>query len=320
LTGDSSADVERSFELKLTSRAPGLLKIEEGAAGVRRIRRARFDGRMVTIIAFEAEGELLLPLTAPGLPAAAAVLEVRLTAEAEFGAARTLPAVGPAPFPTVDLILDQDRAVLVRLAAGSGLAELTGIRLPLAGGSEGAEVRVVLWGNGADGPDAALPEATSDPVTLGATEQPEWISFVFAHPVTVADADPPWVAVLVTRGTAILGLARSSGGADPLAAQPFRLGPHGGPWGLPPAGLRDGALASVRGRSRITGTAPKEAPLPPFLVEIVGAEVVASALDPGPNGLTTTVAGGSGGEQKLRLTAHGPGTITLHDVDIITAD
>ena len=43
-----------------------------------------------------------------------------------------------------ELVLDSARAASVRLG-DAGLAELTGVRLPLIAPSDGAEVRIALW-------------------------------------------------------------------------------------------------------------------------------------------------------------------------------
>src|SRR6267154_2654842 len=83
LTGDSSASDDQTFELKLTSRAPGILAIKEHRRVVKRIRRAVFNGRNETTLEFPEEGAIEVPLSAPGLPAGAAIHEVRLTLEGD---------------------------------------------------------------------------------------------------------------------------------------------------------------------------------------------------------------------------------------------
>lgn len=317
LTGDPTANGEQSFELKLSSRAPGLLRIDDGPQSLRRIRRARFDGDTDTTVVFDAEGEATLPLSAPGLPPTTPILGVRLRAEADFTDQRTLPAVGPAAFKDVDLSLNPELAALLRLSSDCGLAELCALRLPLQAGGEGAEVKVVLWEAGDGGPVSPLPEATTEPLALDPAAAPEWVSLVFPKPVPL-NGEAPWAAVLVTRGQATLGLAWSSGVGDPEDGRAIRLGPQSGPWSPLPLGLRSGALAGVRGRLRMRGLAPREAPLPAVSVAVAGAPGPATELSPGRGGTGATLAGGN--THALRLVAYGPGSITLRDVDIITAD
>ena len=77
---------------------------------------------------------------------------------------------------------DQERAVLIRLAADAGLAELTGLRLPLAAGDDGAELRVVLWSNAEPGvalPTAPIDDATSEPMVLDAGSADAFRTFSF---------------------------------------------------------------------------------------------------------------------------------------------
>ena len=323
LTGDPTASDDATFELKLTSRSPGLLKVEELPRTIKRIRRAMFDGRATTTIGFDEEGAVELALDAPGLPSGTTVFEMRLTMEGDFEKERILPPIGPDPFPTVDLRLDQERAVLIRLAADIGLAELTGLRLPLAAGDDGAELRVVLWSNAEPGvamPAAPMDDATSEPLVLDPGSPDAFRTFRFEAPVPLEADNLPWAAILATRGQAILSVAQSTGDTDPLAAQIFRLGPHAGPWMLPPAGLRAGALAAVRARARMIGTAPKDAPIAPVTASVVGVSVEPVELFPGRKPATITIPGGAGGTAILRFVARAAGTLTLRDVDIVSAE
>jgi hypothetical protein len=323
LTGDPTASDDATFELRLTSRSPGLLKVEELSHQIKRIRRATFDGRATTTIGFDEEGAVDLALNVPGLPSDTTVFEIRLTMEGDFEKERILPPIGPDPFPSVDLRLDQERAVLIRLAANTGLAELTGLRLPLAAGDDGAELRVVLWSNAE--PDVAMPaapmdDATSEPLVLDAGSADAFRTFSFEAPVALDAEILPWAAILATRGQAILSVAQSTGDSDPLAVQIFRLGPHAGPWMLPPTGLRAGALAAVRARTRMIGTAPKEAQIAPVTAAVVGAGGGAVELFPARKPATVAISGGAGGTATLRFVARAVGTLTLRDVDIVSAE
>ena len=213
--------------------------------------------------------------------------------------------------------------MLIRLAADAGLAELTGLRLPLAAGDDGAELRVVLWSNAEPGvalPTAPMDDATSEPLVLDAGSADAFRTFSFEAPVVLDAENLPWAAILATRGQAVLSVAQSTGDSDPLAAQIFRLGPHAGPWMLPPAGLRAGALAAVRARARMIGTAHKDAPIAPVTAAVVGASGAAVELFPARKPARLTIPGGAGGTATLRFVARAVGTLTLRDVDIVSAE
>jgi hypothetical protein len=164
-----------------------------------------------------------------------------------------------------------------------------------------------------------MESATSEPMVLDAGSGDAFCTFRFATPVVLDAENMPWAAILATRGQAVLSLAGSSGDSDPLATQVLRLGPHAGPWTLLPAGLRTGALAAVRARARMIGTAAKEAPIAPLTAEVGGAAGGAVELFPARKPTTLKIPGGTGGTATLRFVARAVGTLTLRDVDIVSA-
>lgn len=336
VTGDPTRAQPVDFTLTLTSRVPGDLALTEHARQVSVIRRVLFDGAPERTLDFAAEGAVDLPLSLPAPPAgqSRAIEAVRFTAIAALPEERVLPPVGPDPaggdgVPVLaDLALGADRAACVRLRADTGLAELTGVRLPLKAGGDGAEARIVLWRNKGPGtaePVEALPDATSDPVTLQGGAAEVWTSFLFPHPVPLDDADPPWAALLVSRGAVTWSMGAAAGPDDPLAENLVRLGPPTGPWKPLPAPFRtgDGPLTRLRGRVRAMGLAPKDAPLAPLLVGAAGAAGAPVAVTPTAKGALIAVAFEPplpAAQPVLRLTALTGGAITLRDVDVVSTN
>jgi hypothetical protein len=320
LTGDPEASGEQTFRLELTSRAPGLLKIEERLRSTRLIRRGTLEGRSETTLTFDDEGLALLALGAPGLAPETEILEARLRVEGKLSAERTVPAVGPDVFEVVDLRLDSEHAALLRLQASTGLASLQVVRIPLVAGDEGAEARVVLWQNkdaGLAEPTSVIDGGTSVPVTLPPGGAESWWSFELPAPIEIDDDDPPWAALVVTRGQVLLSLASPPAEPGALDAQVLRLGPQSGPWSLLPNALREGEL-SVRARARSRGLAPKEQPLAPLLLSLESGPE--SGVDPGPRGGEFVIQGGAGARSVLRVVSSATGTVTLRNVDLITRD
>src|SRR5690606_3669123 len=120
---------------------------------------------------FTAEGveEVVIPLPAW----VDKVEEIRLTLTGTPPEERILPPVGPAiatlpasSTPLADLMLDIDHAGAARLPAATGLTELTGVRLPLGAGADGAEVRVVIYEGTLQAPVSSVAAASSTPVAL----------------------------------------------------------------------------------------------------------------------------------------------------------
>lgn len=328
LLADPLASDELTLELTLSAKVPGVLSLARASSEVWRITRQQFAGDASTTLAFAAEGRLSLPL---GLPAPAAgqrqlIKRLQFTALATPGPDRVLPPEGPAPALSLvdgallaDLVLDADRAAAVRLPASPLLAELTGLRLPLAVGGDGAELRVVLWRNGTDGPEQALPGAASEPLTLPASSPPgaeAWVSVAFAKPVPLDPLNPPWAALLVARGTLTWALARR---ADAPGCE-LRRGAPNGPWRpLPPAFTSPAGVLDACGRVRRVGRAPKDQPLAPWWVSLDGETRRAPVLAT-PKGASVLLLPASGGSARLSVLAHGPGNLGLRDIDVVWAE
>jgi hypothetical protein len=339
LAGDPLAgDDPVSFKLVLSTAVPCLLELVlAGVPALRHIRRVRFAGETRSVIDFAAEGLVDLPLGLPAPPGGATRLihEVRWVAEADLPPPRTVPPSGPDTVPgeagmaLAQAVLTPQIAACVRLPAGTGVQTLQGIRLPLLAEGDGAEVRVVLWqpAEPAAGglPLAPLPQGTSDPVTLSASVVENWVSFTFPKPPVLETAPTavlPWLAVVVTRGSVGWGLATVSGVVTAAVDQMLlRRGPPNGPWKALPAPLQSAtALLNARGRLRLTGLAPKDAPLAPLTLQVLGAAALRD-LNPLPKGEVASLSLGAGlgvNTPTLRLTSRAIGRLTLRDVDVVS--
>jgi len=331
LAGDPlAAEDAVTFKVTLTTQVPCQLAIAvHGSPQLRRVRRVRFDGDTTIALSFPSEGQQELPLPLPAPPAGPArrIDELRWLALADLPAQRVLPPIGPDAAATAEepvlaeLLVDPQRAVCVRLPGGSGLAELTGIRLPLRALGDAAEVRVVLWSVTAAStmPAEPLPQGSSEPVTLAASDSEAWVTFAFKQAVPIDPALMPWMALVVARGELSWSLARSVAG-DPLAAQTVRRGPPNGPWKALPAPLQNaGAVLDARARLRLVGLAPKAAPLAPLTIAAAGA--AASDLTPTAKGSAGVLALSPGlnvAQPVLRLVSRTSGSLQLRDIDIVS--
>jgi hypothetical protein len=314
-----------TLDIVLAAKVPGVLSLSEQARDLRLIKRMAFNGDTSSTLAFAAEGRLPLGLELPELAAdlQRRINEVRFTALATPAPERVLPPEGPpaARMPDgqvlAELLLDADHAAAVRLPGEPQLAELTGVRLPLEFGGDGAEARVVLWSNlqggpGADEPGSALPGGASDPVTLsGGGSGEAWVTFSFKKPVLLDAGNPPWAVVLVARGQVTWALARR---ADAAGCE-LRRGAPNGPWRPLPAPFA-GPVLDACGRIRRMGHAPKAQPLPPWQVSLAG-EAAAVPVLATPKGAVVPLRPSDGAASALSLLAYGAGSLTLRDIDVI---
>lgn len=328
LLADPLASDELTLDITLSAKVPGLLSLAVRQSEFWRITRQQFAGDSSTTLAFAAEGRQSLPLTLPAPTDGQRQLikQLRFIALAAPGPDRVLPPEGPAPAlstvdgtPLADLLLDADRAAAVRLPASPLLAELTGLRMPLAVGGDGAELRVVLWHAGPDGPDQPLPGGASEPLTMvpGSPAGAEaWITVAFAKPVPLDPLNPPWAALLVSRGALSWTLARR---ADAPGCD-IRRGAPNGPWRpLPPAFTSPGGVLDACGRLRRIGRAPKDQPLAPWWASLEGdsRSVPVAAT---PKGANVRLVPANGGPALLSVLAQGAGSLGLRDIDVVWAE
>ena len=329
LTGDPTATGNVTFKVVLTSRVPGVLGIRLRPDGqdVHYIRRVLFGSDLNKELTFEAEGVTDVPLG--NLPPNLTIEEVRFTASGTFLPERVLPPVGPDASGVAELVVDATRALLVRLRKLTGLVELTGVRLPLRAGPGGAEAAVALWSNKAadvNEPLESIPQAVTTPVTLteGAEGSGEWTTFEFGQPAPIDRTNPPWAALLVTRGelNCELGAFVSGGPVDPLGENVVRRGPPSGPWRPLPAPFLTGGtdLGAARGRVRMIGHAAKDAPLAPVKMELPGHPFSAGVTPTakGVQALLKPPAPVAQAQPTLRMTNYRAGTLTIRDIDVVS--
>jgi hypothetical protein len=326
LVGDPLDDTEIEVQAVLTSRVPGVLSLAESTRELFDVRRVLFGSDTSRDFEFPSEGRVDVPLQTKS--AKPDILELRFTVLGNLPPDRVLPPVGPDASGLAEIVLASDRAALIRLVPATGLSELHGLRIPLTPGSSGAEVRVGLWSNQEAAviqPLEALEFATTpvtlDPVPASAAE--EWITFSFETPVPIEDQNPPWAAVLVSRGQVRLSLAASSGAQDPVHPCVLRTGPPAGPWQPLPGPLSSGApgLGSSRGRIRMMGRPPKDKPLAPLLVELsTGATATPVPVTPTAKGaiVQLMINPPAAATAALRITSRVAGNITLRDIDIVS--
>jgi len=340
LLSDPLSTTAAAYEIKLTTRVPGVLEIREAdVANHTRlfsfINRIVFESDTTKALAFAEEGFIDLPLPLPSLPARTTheIEEVRLTAIGNLPPERSMPAVGPPPRTSngtvlADLVLDAHHAACVRIGAMSDLheqlAELTAIRLPLTTDGDGAEARVVLW-SGDSEPSEPLPNGASKPVTLQAGAASDaMIRFDFPKPIKIDATNPPWAAVLVSRGTAMWAL-----GTDPVgitatspetpdrplsAANVLRRGAPNGPWHPLPDIFQSGRSLASLGRVRVAGNGAKTAPVAPLLMRAFDQWI---PVTPAAKGVPVVISGTARGGPVLRVVSRTAGTVTLRDVDVI---
>jgi hypothetical protein len=325
LVSDPLAQQDRTFRLTLTSRTAGFLAISVNDLAYRRIRRANFSGQEEATLTFAEEGEKPFALAAPDLPAAAEVTAVRFAAVGEAPPERVLPPIGPDPSPLVELTLNPDRAAILRLPAGTGLASLTGLRLPVAVASGGAELRLALWSvpeaqqpadplaidpdTVATSPDAVIDAATGTAVVLDGGDE-AWRTVPLAEPYDLTPGRILWATVLVTRGEVTLRL--SPGGNE---VGRVLIGPPGGPWGALPALFQAPGYADLRGRFRVVGLEDPKAPIAPIYVAIDGQQPIL----PTAKGVAASVVN-VGTERTLHVVSRTTMELRLRQVDIISTE
>ena len=280
LTGDPTSTDSQTFELLLTTRVPGVLDLRQHAKSLRFISRVAFEGQSAKPISTTSEGRVDLPLALPDPEAGhtRTIESVRAVVAGELSEERILPPVGPDPAPLpgalnaaagplAELVLDSHRAACLELDHDARLSELVAVRLPLAASADGAEARVVLWqSNEAGQPSEVLENGTSAAVPLD-SESETWVTFTFDEAIEIDPANPPWAAILVTRGTVTSSLAS----ADSAGSNALRRGPPSGPWKALPAPFQSttSALGQLRGRVRISGHAPADAPVTAIELAVV---------------------------------------------------
>jgi hypothetical protein len=349
LAADPLADEVVPFNLVLTSKVPGTLALTADPAPVySHIHRVKFGAETSLDVEFTGEGYEAILLEIPAAPAGKThrIEEVRLSVLAKLPPERVLPPLGPdwvaAPLGAdalvlAELALDPAHAACVRLGA-SGLAELSGVRLPLTASSDGAEVRVTLWSADpvSGEPVEPVPNGASAPVTLAGGETPDtWTTLAFSKPVPLDKTPLPWVAVVVSRGAVTWSLAKKPAvvgavGSDTALADASRLrrGAPNGPWHALPLPFQSSVPPSVmdaRGRIRAIGHGAKTAPVAPLLLGLAGQDSPVAEVTPTAKGVPVALtfdppAPVTAANPTLSIVSRVAGTLTLRDIDVVWHD
>jgi hypothetical protein len=302
LLADPTADITTGVDLHvvLSARVPGALAIdgpENADSGVSYLAQVALPPGAEQV-SFAEEGLKTVPLPLSLPPWLKSVKTVKLTLAAKLPPERAVPPLGPdaepvetgSSVPLAEMALDPERAAAVELRVALPppahqtyeLGELVAVRLPLRAGAGGAEVRALLLAGDGGQPGAPIPSGASKPVELppaaGVTGD-VWSTFAFPRPVPLDPAQPPFVAILVTRGGVRWALT-----AEPAAGRAF-FGPPDGPWQKLP-----GTIPAQGGRVRLVGHATPGRPVAPLEVGLAGGKARVP-VTPMPKGVTVEVAG-----------------------------
>ena len=322
LTGDPLAPAEKRFDIVLTSREAGVLKIAPHEVDYAVVRRARFNGAEKTTLEFDGEGITTLPLTAEGTPAGAKALGVTFGVAGEFPAERRIPPVGPEPrylpdgaTPLAEIDITPQAAVTLWPASLLEMPVVTGLRLPLLAGPEGGELQLVAWSNAGPGlavPIAPMDVAVGEPLVADAGSGPAyWQSLMLAEPLEMDPANPPWFALIAARGQFTIALSDTEGAV-------FRVGPSAGPWRPLPGLFASDEFATLRLPYRLIGEAADRIVTPPLLISASENAEEPLRLDPIKGGTRHVLSAGEASDPALRITHFTAGTLDIDTVDIVS--
>lgn len=305
-------------QVVVRSSVPGRLEIEPDVDFLR-THAVEFAEGPIRVVSAAGEGAMTLILPLPDGSAGWRIAAIQVPVRLDVGAERVMPVPGPTVGADAELTMDPDRGLLVRLPPAhlARFARLVGVRVLVAAGSGGGELRGALRGDDHGRPGDALPGGSLGPVSIDPGADPGWLSLMAARPQAVKADTPIWVDLQVPRGTVTWPLAAAAPAANERAPIVRRL-PNGHVRGLSsPAGV-DTDNATIR----VIGTAPQQSPLPALTVAALGSApaevypgtdgaVVALGFDPpvqAPASTTTELA--------VDLVAYAAGSFTVGPVRI----
>ena len=298
LVGVAGSTTNTTLTIELKARIPGKLGVVLSVADYDLVDKVPVlpDPNIV----FPTEGAQLYTLSVPG-GNNTALKELWVTVTGSPPKERAVPSVGPPAIQEVELVLDSNRSACVRFPDNL-LADLTALRLPAArpgrqrGGARPAPGAGGRQPPGQDEPgpplegqSATQPVQLEPPPTVAGRPVPPpntpdaWTLLPFDKPVSLKT--PVWVSLQVIRGTVRWSLA-SGGAGDGLPYQ-VRRGSPTGPW-LPLPGAVT-ALPGVGGRLHAIGHRPKESPLAPLQLQIIGSGYEGPLTDVTPTAKGVTV-------------------------------
>ncbi|MCC6774176.1 MAG: hypothetical protein IT360_23525 [Gemmatimonadaceae bacterium] len=344
---DAAHGDTREVTVSLTSRIPGAIGLDLPTAPLALLRHlARVTDGFVEgrqDVTFNSEGLHVVPLALPSWATSVHAASHLLAGSCD--ANRTLPPLGPdatlldqsqardgAVRPDAEFVVDGARSLALRLPADHGLLTVSAFCVPVRPDSSGCELRAVLLAAVGDpaGPGAPLDGGVGTPVVVDPApdDGEQWVTLPLQSPYTIAAGHELYVALHVLRGTAALPALRLSASVTDTAgtpvsssapaaqategATPVWRGPPTGPWELVP----DSAdLRGLRGRLRVTGTAPNDRPIAPVRIALGRAPGRGDGVTPGPKGVPVQLAAGvAAAPVLLHVVALTPCTLTLRDV------
>jgi len=204
---------------------------------------------------------------------------VVLDVSAKLPPSRVQPADGPELTDAVELTLDPDHALIVQLpnAITGSLASLTGVRLPVSVGTDGAELAGTLRTNipptGTDGknePGDPIPKSALGPVTLSppaasGADTVNWIDLTLTAPHPLASGEIVWLELQAARGSVTWKMAVRP--ADEGSVAQLRRRTANGTY-VPLSPLAD----AYAGALRVVGQERPNEPLAAVEAAVAGAE------------------------------------------------
>lgn len=319
--GGADASGVVAVPVVLRSRVPGALGLDLAAPiGYLRTHTVAFPDRTTTR-ALSEEGELTVPLPLPPEAAGWIVHRVLATVVAtDDDPLRVLPPVGPPPTEAVELVLDPDRRLVVRIPPQrlAPFGQLAAIRLPVLVGDGGIEIGGAFLVD-ADGlPGEPLPKGSLTPLTLPPGGDWGFVTVSLPQPVEVTADAPLWLSLAATRGSASIGLGPPVGAASDTTLR--RVLPNGAVRAMSsPAGLRTDVL-----RLRLVGIPPAAAPIDLVAVDLEGGTTVHEPVEPplAAGGLVSlaSTTPGPRPDLALTLTATAATSVTIGPVVVAYAD
>jgi hypothetical protein len=254
---------------------------------------------------------------------------VVLDVSAKIPSLRVVPPDGPSVSSDAELVLDPDHALVVELppAATADFAAVTGVRLLLSVGPDGAELAGTLRSGTKDAPGDPLPKGALGPVTLqppdrAAPAGPAWIDLGLATPHQLAGGAFVWLELQVARGSIVWKLAVPH--ADPKSNAQLRRRTSSGTY----VGLSTIAgITGFSGALRVVGQEKPNDPLAAVRVAVAGgADTVAGVPTQAgttmilglqaPGVVPAPLAGTSDRELPLELTISTPGSYAVTSAEL----
>ncbi len=310
-----------SIPVVLTAGLPGDLDVAVAEKEFLRVHPVAFTEGPARIVAATVEGTHTLPIPVPAEAADWTLHQLVATIQAETGEERIFPAVEPVVSGDFLLTLGPDRAALLRVPAEwlDRFELVSGLRVPLTVGAEGAEIGGLVQEDAGGEPQAPLPAAVLGPVPIGPAgpgAAPAFVTLPLARPIEPPAGRPLWFALHVARGQVTLPLASPDG--TPAVA--VRTGPPGGPYRPLPI-LPDAAPAGLGGVAHLVGTPPGAAPVPALEI-VTGEDLPNGAVTPSRDGVVALLdlggtPGPADGELAVPLISHVLADFAFRDVRVL---